>query len=109
MLIHKTPLIGLLALGSCLSMHAQDSTAAQMKAAQLRAALAEAPALPLKREEVDIHLPSPDAVLGGRIVSIATDRKGELNLRVSFAPIKTTSRSWCWIARAISCAASAKD
>ncbi len=78
MLIHKTPLIGLLALGSCLSMHAQDSTAAQMKAAQLRAALAEAPALPLKREEVAIHLPSPDAVLGGRIVSIATDRKGEL-------------------------------
>ena len=78
MLMNKIPLVGLMALGSCFSIHAQGLTAAQTRAAQLRAALAEAPLLPLKSQPVIIQSPSPDGLLGGRIISVASDRKAEL-------------------------------
>ena len=78
MFMNKAPLIGLVALGSYVSIHAQDTTAAQLKVAQWRATLAKAAVLPLKREEVTIQLPSRDGVLGGRIMSVASDRKAEL-------------------------------
>jgi DNA-binding beta-propeller fold protein YncE len=77
-LINKIPLISLMAFGSYFSIHAQDPTVAQMKAAPLRTALAEAPALPLKQEPVIIQSPAPDGTLGGRLISVAVDRKAEL-------------------------------
>jgi hypothetical protein len=75
---NKISLIGLTALGLCFTIHAQDLTAAQAKAARLRAALAEAPLLPLKQEPIIIQSASPDGALAGRIVSVAADRKAEL-------------------------------
>src|ERR1019366_8186730 len=76
MFMNKALLIGLMALVT-FSIHAQDPTVPQMNASQLRAALAEAPELPLKKEEVLIQLP-PNATLGGRIVSVTSDRKAGL-------------------------------